>query len=614
MVAELLGVQLDSSRGAAGTLAAALVHSGPILLVLDNAEHLPGIPGVATQLLATSPSLKLLVTSRRRLALEAETVFPVPPLPTPPAGAGDAAALQVPALQLFVQRARQADPAFAPRESRDVAAVTEICRRLDGVPLAIELAAARVRLLGPTVLLARLGRSLDLPASRLLDLPERQRTMRATLEWSVAQLAQDDRDLLAQLSTFADGAALDAIEQVCRYRGNLLDGLGTLTDHSLVGVDARVPDEPRFTLLAPVREYARELLEASGMADRTDRREMEWAFGLADRARDGLRGVDQDAWVARLDREVGNVHVAEDRALAFGLVPQLVDVAVAIMLWAIRSKPSPAPRIRRFERALASAAGLSPVTRARLLYILGGSHFEVGDFARAEQELAQSEALLRGTAEHEARDLAMCLLLKGSTAPHCGNLEAAATALAEAAAAGARAGEPFLEVAALGHLGMVLARLGRLDEADAALARALEHPGTAGNGWLLAHTLAYRGIAGLLRGRFAEATDDLRHAAEAAVRAGSWELLANVCDGLGAVSRARGDVARATTLLSAGFHLRERIGVATWPDLQSQLQRTRDACRAALPAEQFDQAWAEGKVRDLAQAVALLFPGGERSG
>jgi len=160
-------------------------------------------------------------------------------------------------------------------------------------------------------------------------------------------------------------------------------------------------------------------------------------------------------------------------------------------------------------------------------------------------------------------------------------------------------------------LGMVFATLGRLDDADTVLARALSNPVTAGNAWLRAHTLAYRGIARLLRGRCDEATEDMCMAAEAAVQAGSPELMANVCDGLGAVSRIRGDAMRSATLLSAGHHLRERIGVAIWPDLQSQLERTRDACRAALSTEDFDRAWAAGRVHDLSQAAALILPGCE---
>ena len=607
-IAESLGVQLDSGRGAVESLAAALANGGPILLILDNAEHLTGLPGVLSQVLGACPKLKVLVTSRRRLGLQAETTLVIPPLRTPREGENDEAALEIAAGQLFVQRARQSDPRFSPGGPADLAAVAEICRRLDGVPLAIELAAARVRLLGPVGLLARIGRSLDLPASTLLDLPERQRTMRATLEWSVAQLGQSDRDLLAQLSTFVGGATLDAIEKVCQHRGDVLESLGVLADHSLVGIDAQVPDEPRFTLLGPVREYARELLEATGTADDVDRRQMEWALGMARRARAGLHGAEQDAWVAKLDREVGNIHAAEDRALAFGLVPQLVELGLAIVLWAIRSKPSPAPRIRRFERALSSAANLPPIVRARLLCILGGSHFEVGDFQRAEQELTESETILRGLSDDVTRDLAFCLLLRGSTAPHRGNLQGAATLLAEAAELSARAGEPFLEVAALGHLGMVCATLGRLDEADEVLARASSNPMTATNAWLRAHTLAYRGIARLLRGRLDEATCDLRAAAREAAQARSWELMANICDGLGAVSQILRDHRRSATLQSASHHLRERLGVAIWPDLRRQLDRTRDACRAALSAEEFDRAWAEGNVRDLSQAASLLLP------
>jgi predicted ATPase len=605
-IAELLGVKADSSRGVAGSIAAALANSGPFLLVLDNAERLSGLAAVATQLLEGCPSLKLLVTSRRRLSLGAEHLLAVPPLPAPSEGETDSTALQTPAARLFLQRARQDDPRFSPTDSADVTAVAEICRRLDGVPLAIELAAARVRLLGPRGLLTRLGRSLDLPAARLLDLPERQRTLRATLDWSIGQLTEAERNLLAQLSTFVGGATLDAVEHVCRYPGDLLEGLGTLADHSLVGVDARIPDEPRFTLLEPVREYGAELLQDSGKADETRRRHLEWVARLAQAARAGLHGTDQDKWVARLDRELGNLRAAEDCALASGLVSQLAELVASLAIWGLRSQPSLASRISRLEKAMPNAAELPPLPRARLLYILGASHFSAGEFERAERELAESEVTLRGLGEGFLGELAVCLLARGSTAPYRGNLNAAATLLDEAAETSARSGERFFEVAALGHLGMVLAALGRLDEADRVLARALDSPETAGNAYLRAHTLAYRGFARLLRGQLEGAAADLRTAAEDALKAGSWELMANVCDGLGAVSLLRRDPIRSATLLSTAHHLRERIGVATWPDLQSRLKTTLDACKASLPADAFDRAWTAGKVQNLSQVSKLV--------
>ena len=608
-IAELLGVKVDSSRGVAGSIAGALANSGPFLLVLDNAEHLGGLAAVATQLLENCPSLKLLVTSRRRLAVGAEHLLAVPPLPVPSEGETISTALQTPAARLFLQRARQADPRFSPTARDDVTAVAAICRRLDGVPLAIELAAARVRLLGPRGLLTRLGRSLDLPAAKVLDLPERQRTLRVTLDWSIGQLTDAERNLLAQLSTFVGGATLDAAEQVCRYPGDILEGLGALADQSLVGVDARIPDEPRFTLLEPVREYGQELLQASDKTGETRRRHLEWAMRLAQEAKSGLHGAEQDKWVARLDREIGNLRAAEDCALASGLVPQLAEFLASLAIWGLRSQPSVASRISRLERAMASAADLPPVPRARLLCMLGASHFAAGDFECAERELVESEAIHRGLGEDFLGELAVCLLARGSTAPYRGNLSAAATLLNEAAETSARSGERFFEVAALGHLGMVLAALGRLDEADQMLARALDRPETAGNAYLQAHTLAYRGFARLLRGQLDGAAADLRTAADDALKAGSWELMANVCDGLGAVFLLRHDPTCSATLLSTAHHLRERIGVAPWPDLQVRLKATLDACKASLPANEFDRAWTAGKVYDLSQVSKLVSEG-----
>ena len=603
-IAEALGVQLDGTRGPVVSLAAALAHSQPILLIIDNAEHLEGVPVALAELLSTCPSLRILVTSRRRLRLEAEHVVAVPPLATPPDSEEDAEALAAPAARLFVQRARLADSAFSPSAPSDVAAIAQICRRLDGVPLAIELAAARVRLLGPTGLLARLGRSLDLPPSSMLDLPERQRTVRAALDWSVGLLSEQDRDLLAQLSTFAEGATLDAVEQVCRFDGDILDGLAMLADSSLIDVDAQVPDEPRFTLLQPVHEYARELLEARGAADEVDARQARWALDFCRRGAAGLHGAEHGAWVARLEREEENIRIAGDRAFAFGLVPELIDVSVTTLSWSIQSRMSMEHRISVFERASRLNEQHEPLTKARTAFLLGGVHFRVGDFAQAEKELASCEVPLRVLGD--AQGLGACLLIRGSTAPYRGELDDAARLLSEAVEVLTGAGERFLEVAALGHLGMVLATLGRLDEADTALARAVVQSESMGSPWLLAHTLAYRAFARLMRGQLDLADADFRSAAETAAQAGNWELPANACDGLGSISLFRGDPLRAASLLSAGQHLRERLGVAVWPDLRSQLDMALTACRAALPAEDFERAWASGRVHDLSQVEAML--------
>jgi hypothetical protein len=141
----------------------------------------------------------------------------------------------------------------------------------------------------------------------------------------------------------------------------------------------------------------------------------------------------------------------------------------------------------------------------------------------------------------------------------------------------------------------------------------LDNPETAGNDWLRAHSLAYRGIARLLRGRLDDAAADLHTAGEAALKANSWQLVANVCDGLGAISLLRRDPLRAATLLSAGHHLRQRVGIATWPDLQAQMAKTLDGCRAALAAEDFERAWATGQLRDLSQARALIAPATDKA-
>ena len=293
-----------------------------LLLVLDNCEHLLGVAPDLGRLLAGAPGLTILATSREPLRLRWERTLPLGPLalpdpeprhlPPPPELA------RVPAVALFLERARAVRPDFA-LTPENAAAVAQLVVRLDGLPLAIELAAARAALLGPATLLARLERHLPLPGTGGFDAPERHRTLQAAIGWSHDLLTPAEQALFRRLAPFAGGWSLEAAETVvCAADGDppgcdvpdVLDGLTSLADKSLVQVVVPPSGEPRFRLLETVREHALERLEASGEADATRRRHAAYYLALAERAEPALKGRDQRAWVDRLEREHDNLRAA----------------------------------------------------------------------------------------------------------------------------------------------------------------------------------------------------------------------------------------------------------------------------------------------------------------
>jgi predicted ATPase len=290
-----------------------------LLLVLDNFEQVTDAAPLLAELLAAAPGLKMMVTSRSMLRLSGEHEFPVLPLPVPPAGAaGDAGtAGQYASVRLFTMRAQAVAPGFR-LTSQNVGAVAEICRRLDGLPLAIELAAARVRLLPPQALLARLGDPMSVLTGGPRDVPERQRTLKNTLDWSFALLSPDEQALFAGLGVFAGTFGLPAAEAVCGHAGGpgraeppgtVFDTLNALVDSSLVQPETR-GEEPRFKLLEVIREYALGRLRDSGTWQEAHDRHAAYFAALARPAESELRGDGQLGWLNRLEAEAGNLSAA----------------------------------------------------------------------------------------------------------------------------------------------------------------------------------------------------------------------------------------------------------------------------------------------------------------
>jgi predicted ATPase len=361
---------LDAAGQAVGAADGPAEHIADkrLLLLLDNFEHVVGAADDLAGLLAACPELRVLVTSREVLRLPGEQAYPVPPL-DPQDGE-----------ELFLARARAARPDFAPTP-----AVGELCARLDNLPLALELAAARVRVLSPEQLLERLAQRLDLlKAGRGVD--PRQQTLRATIEWSHDLLDEDEQQLFARLSVFRGGCTLEAAEAVCDAQ---LDTLESLVDKSLV----RVREGDRFWMLETIREYAEERLDESGDGEAVRRRQADHFLALAEEAQPAMTGPEPGDWPDRLDRDYDNLRAALDFLEASGDTEGALRLAAALShFWSMRGH---VPEARR--RLEAALAGEERPTLARARALSGASTMASmsGDVPAAKARIEQALALAR---------------------------------------------------------------------------------------------------------------------------------------------------------------------------------------------------------------------------
>src|SRR5690242_7399189 len=373
-----------------------------LLLVLDNFEQVVGAAPLLAELLGAAPGVVVLVTSRVVLRLSGEHEFPVPPLPVPPAGSSpDPEELErYASVALFTERAHAADPGFE-LTGGNAEAVAEICRRLDGLPLAIELAAARVRLLPPQALLPRLGQQLSLLTSGARDLPERQRTLRSTLDWSYGLLSASEQVLFARLGVFAGPFSLSAAEAVgadspdpdqAKEPGPVLETLGSLVDSSLVQADAR-GGEPRFALLETIREYALERL-GDGNSVQAHDRHAAYFLALAEPAAAEFAGPGQLAWLDRLEAEHNDLLAAMSWLVDQGPPEQALRLfSVTWRFWWLRGHA--AEFVRLGEQIVASGERLPPQQRAVALSAAGFILISKGDQAKAETLFKQNLEVYR---------------------------------------------------------------------------------------------------------------------------------------------------------------------------------------------------------------------------
>ena len=397
-IASALGVAESTARTIDESLADWL-RDKRLLLVLDNFEQVVAAAPIVADLLRAAPEIKAIVTSRAVLHVSGEQEYEVPGLPAPPdpsqqsglermnLGGGpraiDLTALgQYAAVRLFIERAVAVRPGFSVT-NENAPAVAAISARLHGMPLAIELAAARIKLLSPDAILVRLDHQLDVLAAGARDLPERQQTLRGAIAWSYDLLDDGGKRLLDRLSVFASGCDLASAEAVCGPSSeigvDILDGLMALVDQSLIKVEETADGEPRFRLLDTIREYAAERLEADGEADLIRDRHREWYVALVERASGELSGAEQRRWLDRLELEHDDIRAVLDRAVAAPDPP--VAIGVAFSMWRFWQKHGHLAEARRRLEAMAAAPWShdDPRLRAKLMEALGGTCWWQGD-------------------------------------------------------------------------------------------------------------------------------------------------------------------------------------------------------------------------------------------
>ena len=573
------------------------------LLVLDNLEQVLEVARDLEELLARCRGMTILATSRTVLGLGAEQEYPVPPLPLPlPADLARAPVDQVAAssaVALFVDRARAVRPDFALTEA-NAWAVAELCRRLEGLPLAIELAAARTRLLDPQALLGRLAKSLDALGTGTVDLPERQQTLRATVEWSVGLLAGPEQSLLETMAIFVDGWTVEAAADVASLdEDRALDLTEALARHSLIFLDITELG-PRPRMLETIRVYVAERLVARPDVAEIGRRHADYYRALAEQADRPLRGASQSEWVERLQAEAGNLAAAVRWYLAHdpGPLPHLFRV-----LWPFWSQRDHLGEARSwFDQLLPGADSLDPLARAELLWTMTVTAREVGDDAMALSARQRLAPLLEGIADpylHAASQLAMAW-----TSPIVDDLNGALREASASLEEFRDQDEPLGTTSAGLTLGSVETTVGRYDDALRHLTEARDLAVRLDNAWLTATSQVLLGTLALVQGQLEDAQASLEEALELSLAARSTQLVALCLAGFAWLASVEGNAERAALLAGAAEGLRRRVGLRAWP-----LHRRAEAAlvaqiRQALGGDRFDQAFATGAQLSQREAVA----------
>jgi predicted ATPase len=646
-IAQVLDVKESGTRPFLDLLTADL-RNKHLLLCLDNFEHLlPAAPQL-TDLLRACPHLAILMTSRAVLHLQGEHIFPVPPLVVP-----DLTRLppmdtlpDYAAVTLFLQRAQAIQPTFQ-ITSTNARPLAEVCIRLEGLPLAIELAAARISLFPPQALLPRLRNRLTLLVGGARDLPLRQQTLRGTIAWSYDLLEEAERRLIRRLSVFVGGCTLEAVEAICNAQGDLevdvLDAVARLVDKSLLRQEVQADGEPRLLMLEIIREYAVERLAESGETEALRRRHATFFLAMAEQSERKLRSAEQSTWRRRLVVEYDNLRAALRWTLESQEAEMGLRLAGALLLfWRFCN------RLREgrswLEQVLAQpgAQGRTPA-RAKALRAAGAMAYYQGDFPEAHRlfeasvmvsreigaagklELAQAllmlgeVALLQGNSSAakelageglqvcqevgEAWVIAMALRLLGKATGELGDLMAARSLLEESAAQLRVIGDRRYLMMPVDALGMLALRQGDYAGARAHFEETLSVAQEMGDEPFIANALTHLGTVAFRMGDYPQSAALYQQSLALNREQGNKDGIVEDLAGLAAVASLLGQPERAARLFGAVEALREVSGIRLSPLRRADDDRSVEGIRAYLDEATFAAAWKEGRTMSLEQVI-----------
>jgi predicted ATPase/DNA-binding winged helix-turn-helix (wHTH) protein len=650
VIVQTLGIREAGGHSAIEILKKHLpeVSRAPMLLLLDNFEHLVQAAPSVADLLATAPNLKIMVTSQAALHVYGEHEFPLPPLALPDSRSRAAVEVlsQYPAVTLFIQRAVAAKPDFE-LNRENAAAVSEICARLDGLPLAIELAAARVKVLSPALMLTRLANRLQLLTGGARDLPQRQQTLRATMDWSYDLLSAAEKKLFRRLSVFAGGCNLEGVEAVCDTKGDLdldlLDGMASMLDKSLVQQIEPGKGETRFAMLETIREYALEKLKASGELPLTKRAHAAYCLVLAEEEATEESGK----WLERLGFEHNNFRAGLEWLTETGDAEWGLRLGTALFrFWEARESLAEG---RDSLGKLLKLAGAQAPTKARARAL-----FSAGVLAGAQGDYPAADALIRESQDIACRledktGVAVCLNALAVLSGDRGDVAAARTLCEESLALWRELGDRKAVARALSNLASVLKlhgdyegalslhseclsifrELGDLtgvawslnyqgdlerDRGDSSAAQTLYEQGLAmfrelGDRWGIAGTLADLGSLAREQGNYSNArslyAESIKLFRELDYKRGIARLLEySACS-----AAAQLEAERSLRLAGAAAALRQNIGAPLTPAEQARLEVALTPARQVLTNTVAQTAWLEGSALPVDKAIEeVLMP------
>jgi non-specific serine/threonine protein kinase len=624
-IAQRLGVKQADGRSCREALKD---HSSGknVLLVLDNFEHLPTAASLVAELLAAAPRLKIVVTSRALLHLSLEREYLVPPLATPElAQFSPNDLMRYEAVRLFVERARAVKANFALTDE-NARSVAQICLRVDGLPLAIELAAARIRVLSPQAILLRLDRGLKLLTGGAVDLPTRQQTISGAMGWSYELLSDDEKELFRRLAVFAGAFTLEAAEGVIvglpPARGkhisaepmiDALDGITSLVDKSLLVAKPQPRGEVRFRMLEVVREYALDRLEASGEAEQMQRHHAAYFLAFAEEAEPRLHGPQPAEWLKRLAEEQDNIRAALRWYLTYDTVKAARLGAAVRYLWVYQG--SLAEGLAMSQEIFGLCDHIPTAVRWKLLSVAGNMARFQGDYKTAER--MYEEGLSDGRSAHNLEQISLSCRGLGGLAYEQGDYSTARRFTEEALSVARQANDEFGIARSLNMIGDFARSLGEDAVARPLYEEALAICRQLGNKYATANILANLGAAEFGECSYAAAyahfTEGLRmHRESGDEIVGDRISISYLLDGLAALAVRRGETELAATVAGATERLRELINY----NVEPAERRFRDAylntLRTMLSEEDFRRAYGQGRKLKLDECVALAL--GEQTG